>query len=120
MLNKIRLVKQHLNGKFVLGITGPKQLITEFANRLYNYEATDSGLNFMSENFIYIHTTEKRLKRGLVSIFEAAADWGKQDGVKKTLQAKNRAKNLMDSIIREDFLDTGLKSDMIYQESPTL
>ena len=64
----IQLVQQRAKGRLAIGINGPHTEITEFVNQIYNYGGTDSGLNYLSDEFLYIYTDAKRLKRSLNAI----------------------------------------------------
>lgn len=65
----IKLLKQRANGRLAIGISGPNEDITRFANQIYNYEGTNSLLNYLSEDFIYIFVEEKQFKRCLNTLF---------------------------------------------------
>ena len=83
----IQLVKQRANGRLAVGVIGPRSKITEFVNQIYNYGGTDSGLNYLSDEFLYIHTDAKKLKKSLNAIL----------GVKL-------ANEMMEDATDEDFL----------------
>ncbi len=116
MSDKISLIRQVANGSdWIIGVSGADNQITEFVNKIFNVGGTESGLNYLSENFLYFYTTEIKLKRALTCIF--MEDYKRENLWKKGKGSplgyyfsKIRAAALLDSIKDEIFLDAALNS----------
>ena len=103
------LIMQAYGNGIALGISGNQSQINYVANFLYNWKATEGEAIFMSDNFAFVLSDEKRL---LNAFFHATMNHyakklgnkfeGKKDGFKKL--ALLRAKNRFDEIERETFI----------------
>lgn len=104
---EIKLIKQYSGGKLIIGVEGDKKKITEFYTQIFNYEGTDSELNYMSDRFLYFFTNEKRFEKALKIILQDKMD---------KIAAKSCAKKFVEEILPEGFIDSELKSVKTYED----
>lgn len=84
--SEIKLIKQYLNGKLLIGASGDKEKITEFSNQIFNYGGTNSELNCLSNEFLYFSTEEKRFQRAISAILKDAGHIAKSKLIKDFIE----------------------------------